>query len=243
MQLARRALFWTALPLLSPQALWVRRTAPRFAPAAGERRGAAGTGSPLRLLMLGDSIIDGVGCPTLATAFPGKLAQQLAASQARRVEWQAVGQTGIRVGGIRQELVAQIDPTAFDLVVISVGVNDVTGLTRTGFWRRQLSALIVDDLQRHSPDATVLLCGLPPLHGFPLLPQPLRFVLGQRAKTLDAIGADVASGMEQVWHVPTAFEPSPDQFAPDGYHPNAESCGIWAQELTQFIVAQQLVSR
>ena len=57
----RNLLFWGLFPLLIPQALWVRKTAPRTAPAAGPRSGTVGDGRPIRLVGVGDSIIAGVG--------------------------------------------------------------------------------------------------------------------------------------------------------------------------------------
>ena len=61
-------MFWLSVPLLLPQALYVRKTAPRFAAAEGPSSGASGTGNTVRLLAIGDSIIAGVGATTLANA-------------------------------------------------------------------------------------------------------------------------------------------------------------------------------
>ena len=63
----RRALFWLLLPLMIPQALRVRRTAPRFAGASGEDAGVCDVAmgeedAPrLRLLAIRHYIIAGVG--------------------------------------------------------------------------------------------------------------------------------------------------------------------------------------
>jgi len=237
-ELGRRLLFWSLFPLLIPQALWVRRSAPRFAPAGPPRQGltSANTNgdSTIQLLAIGDSIIDGVGCATVKEALPGQFAQALAETSSRDVAWQAIGGSGTTAAQIRDQLIPRIPPRSedhsYDLILISVGVNNVTGLSRSARWQTDLTELL-NALRERAPQAWLILCGLPPLWGFPLLPQPLRWVLGQRAKTLDAFGAALAERSPRCQHIPTCFEPEPRMFAADGYHPNAESCAIWAQAL------------
>ena len=90
----RRLLFWLCLPLVIPQALWVRRTAPRFADAAGPSQGQTGTGDPQTLLAVGDSIIAGVGADTLEQALVGQTALALSKVFNNRIAWHAVGTTG-----------------------------------------------------------------------------------------------------------------------------------------------------
>ena len=175
-QFARRVGFWGLLPLVAAQGLWVRRRAPRFADAAGPRRGTVGAGPSLRLLAFGDSIVAGVGAPTLDQALVGRFAGALASRAGRTVEWVAVGKTGARSADLRDSLLARVPPGPFDVVVVSVGVNDVTGLVRTRDWVHRVDAVIAG-LRAHSPDARILMAGLPPLWGFPLLPQPLRLSL------------------------------------------------------------------
>jgi hypothetical protein len=68
---------------------------------------------------------------------------------------------------------------------------------------------------------------------FPLPPQPLRFTLGMRAATLDAIAAEVLSPESQMAHIPTEIDPAEQEFCEDGFHPSAASCAHWAQELAR----------
>ena len=233
----KRALFWTLMPLAAPQGLRLKRTAPRFAPAPGPREGRTGAGAPMRLLAVGDSVIDGVGCPSVEQAFAGHFARHVAATFDREVHWQALGRTGACARELHDEVLPAVGAGAWDLVVVSVGVNDVSGLTRSAAFRARLSRL-VDGLQHRAPRATVLLCGLPRMQHFPLLPQPLRFAAGVRASTLDAIAADLARTRPRVLHEPTTYVPRPDEFAPDGYHANSATQGAWAAALAQRLRAR-----
>ena len=233
----RRALFWGLMPIAGPQGLRLKRTAPRFAPAPGEREGATGEGHTLRLLAIGDSVMDGVGVPHITRGFAAALSGHLAQRLECRVEWRVLGRTGACVREVREQLVPAVPRGAWDLVVVSVGVNDVSGLTRSAAFAARLDALVAG-LRERAPTATVLLCGLPRMQYFPLLPQPLRWIAGLRAYTLDAIAAEVAARHAGVLHEPTTYMPAPHEFAPDGYHANAETQARWAD-----VLAARLLSR
>ena len=156
----KNLLFWCAFPFLIPQALYVRRTAPRFSPAAGPTNGAVGKGRPVRLLAIGDSIVAGVGAATLDKALVGRTASELASTCDIRVTWEAIGANGYDADRILTHLMPKLSGEAYDFIVVSVGVNDVTGLTPVRRWRRSINASL-DVLQQHSPSAIIAVAGLP----------------------------------------------------------------------------------
>lgn len=223
----KRPLFWLSLPLLLPQGLWLKRTARRLPPAAGPTSGVVGSGPTRRLLLVGDSIIAGVGVEQLIDALPGQLARALAERHRCRVEWHAHGDNGASCSDLLRQLPA-IPAVKADWILVSVGVNDVTRLTTARAWRQQLTALLTA-LTIHSPQAQVLLAGVPPMQRFPALPMPLRQAFGWRAGRLDRVGQQVAADIESVRHLPTPVPDDPAAFASDGYHPNALACGEWAR--------------
>lgn len=235
----KRSLFWMLMPLAAPQGLAARRRAPRFAPASGPKTGRAGDAEsgPLRLLAIGDSIIEGVGCSTLEEAFAGQFAAHLALATGSCVDWQALGKTGACAAEIAAALLPQVQDRSLDIIVISVGVNDVSGLKRSAGFRRDVAALL-DGLRERAPNALIVLCGMPQMQRFPLLPQPLRWLAGLRAQTFDAISAQLASERPGAHHEPTAYHPAPHEFAADGYHPNAATQGLWAAELVRRLQGQ-----
>lgn len=230
MLMIKNLVFWIVFPLLIPQALYVRRTAPRFAPADGPREGVVGVGKQCRLLAIGDSIIVGVGASELCKALVGQTAKAIADSKDCCVSWQALGASGYDSARVLKRLVPELPGIPFDYVIVSVGVNDVTGLTSLRRWRNNISQLI-QALQAHSPRALIGLTGLPPLSGFPLLPQPLRATLGMRGRILDKIARQVAGAYQNTRHVALDFEPGPDTFAADGYHPSEESYAEFGHQM------------
>lgn len=237
----RRVLFWSCLPFVLPQAILVRRNAPRFSGAGGSTCGSVGKGPRKRLLGIGDSIIAGVGAPTLETALVGKTAQNLANQLECCIDWQALGKIGITTEKIIPKLMGTLPKEKPDFIVLSVGVNDVTSLKRTQSWAQQLQTLF-HALHTYAPNALIVMVGLPPLGVFPLLPQPLRYLFGVRAKTFDHIAQDLTTKMPQTIHVPIHFQFEEGQFAADGFHPSQQSYQTFGEEVAQAIVMAQTLT-
>lgn len=226
----RRLIFWLLLPVTALQGLWLRRKALRLPGAPGERRGSCGEGQPLYLLALGDSIIDGVGTGHVEESLPVQFACALKKQLGCRVEWLIEGQTGNTIDDVMRCLESVDDNYPADFILLSVGVNNVTGLTSTRSWRSKLRELL-DLLAGRFPHARIIFAGLPPMSRFPLPPQPLRFSLGLRAATFDSIASSIIENHPNARHVPTRIDPDEHGFCEDGFHPSAESCTLWAREL------------
>ena len=230
--LPARILFRLSLPIVALQGLWLRRTAVRLPEASGEKTGVSGQGARIDLLAIGDSIIAGVGTGTVERSLPVQFSHSLAASRSCSVHWRVEGSNGANIEGLRKRI-SNIDrDQKADVILISIGVNNVTGLSSTRHWRFNFNALVVE-LKRKWPASTVIFAGLPPMEKFPLPPQPLRFLLGRRAMVLDRIAADIISQQAHMFHIPTDIDPVAQEFCEDGFHPSAESCATWAKELAQ----------
>lgn len=222
--------FWSLLPLTAVQGLWLRSRATRLPGAAGAREGVCGSGEPLHLLAIGDSIIDGVGARRMEASLPAQFAVALAAVTGRQVRWRADGLSGRAIRDVITGLSRLPDGDPVDLLLVSVGVNDVTGLSSKRHWRRGVKALL-RAIRRRWPGARILFAGLPPMQNFPLPPQPLRYMLGLRAAQLDQIASAVVATVPGAVHVPTRIDPLHHDFCADGFHPSANSCTLWAKEL------------
>jgi len=231
--------FWLSLPLSAVQGLWLRRTAPRMPEAPGERYGQVGHGETLRLLAMGDSIIVGVGLKAISHALPVQFATALAQIRGCRVEWQLEASNGADICHLRSTISRLDASQRADVILISIGVNNVTGLTSLRQWQTRFKALL-SDLRKKWPEARVIFAGLPPMGQFPLPPQPLRFTLGFRAAALDHIAAGLLKNEPNMLHIPTDIDPDYQQFCADGFHPAKESCEFWAIELAQRIEADNL---
>jgi lysophospholipase L1-like esterase len=224
--------FWLSLPVSALQGLQLRKSAIRLPEASGCKTGACGLGKPVHLLAIGDSIIAGVGTGSVTHSLPVHFAEALATWKQCSVRWRIDGTNGANIRHLRNRLRNQDQEQKTDVVLISIGVNDVTGLSTTRHWESELRRLIAD-LRNKWPEASVIFAGLPPMAKFPLPPQPLRFTLGQRAATLDAISAKLLADQPNMLHIPTGIDPGQHDFCEDGFHPSSNACRFWAEGLVQ----------
>lgn len=220
---ARAALF----PLLIAQALQVRRRALKLPEAAGPRSGTTGQGPELRLLILGDSSAAGVGAPHQDQALSGQLLKRLATTN--RVTWQLEATTGHTTRDAMRRLDA-LGSARFDVAVVALGVNDVTRAVPLELWIRRQRQLITR-LRDVLGVQQICLSGLPPMGEFPLLPHPLRWVLGRQAQRFDRHLRAHVNGLDGVSVTPLEFDLSVDHMAEDGFHPGPEVYSAWAELL------------
>lgn len=230
-----RALLWwllalALLPLTLPQALWTRHTALRLPPASGAQRGLVGgdyLGEPLRVLLLGESTVAGVGVEHQEAALAGQLAAALALRLQRPVAWRACGENGITAAEACQRLLPQALAEPTDLAVLVFGVNDTTHLSSGSTWDvalRTLSGALVGQ------GARVAFTGVPPIEHFSALPWLLRQLLGWRAALMDHHLRRVCVE-EGVDYQRLQLEFAADYLARDGYHPSALGYRLWGEGL------------
>lgn len=226
--------WWLGLLLLAPVALplavYTRRNALRLPPAAGLLSGVAGAdlpGEPLRLLVLGESTVVGVGVDEQEAALVAQLAAALSVLHGRPVAWRACGENGITAAQACARLLPQVLEQPFDLALLVFGVNDTTHLTSLPRWERALGSMAEALMTR---GVQVAFSSVPPLQQFTALPCLLRRLLGMRAGLLDArlrrLAAKLGAG-----HHPVELEFSSDYLARDGYHPSGLGYRVWAQGL------------
>lgn len=218
------------LPVLLPLAWHTRRTALRLPEAAGPQQGVAGAGQgePLRLLLLGESTVAGVGVEAQQVALSGQLGAALAESLGRPVHWQALGVNGITAVEACEALLPQA-PQRVDLVVLVFGVNDTTHFSSRRAWLQALNRLAEHFVAGR---AQVAFTAVPPIEHFSALPRLLRWMLGRRARLLDL---DLRHLAQQRGHVYCALDLqfADEYLAEDGYHPSARGYAVWAQALAQ----------
>jgi lysophospholipase L1-like esterase len=214
---------WTLGPLLLLQGKRVRRVTPVLPEPPGPREGVAGDGPTLRILVLGDSAGAGVGASSQDEALSGRIVAQL--RNRFRVEWRVVARTGATTASTIRHL-ERAEAFATDAVVTSLGVNDVTGDVGVAAFLAQQGRL--HELLRAKFGARFILAsGLPPMHHFPALPQPLRWYLGARARELDrALAASLPDG-HGTEHLPFQGDVDAARMASDGFHPGPPVYEAW----------------
>lgn len=218
-------------PLLLVQGKWVRRRTPRLPEPDGARQGQSGTGPGLRVLVLGDSAAAGVGAASQSEALLGQVVGAL--SRQFCLDWSLVARTGATTAETI-EAVKEMRGSGFDVVITSLGVNDVTSGVAPGQWIAQQQQL--RELLRERLDARLLICsGLPPVHSFPALPQPLRWYLGRRATRFDRILRDDTRAEANTEFLSLRFSQDQALMASDGFHPGPGVYREWGRRVAELV--------
>jgi len=210
-------------PLLVAQAILTRRRLPRLPEAEGPRRGFVGAAgaTPLRLLIAGDSSAAGVGVVTQREALATQLAQRTAYGCSARVQWQLVARSGLTTLQTLHLLQQELPPTPGehpDVVVVVTGVNDIVEQVSS---RQAVSARenLANWLRNAHGVQHVVFAPLPPIHHFPGLPQPLRWVAGADALRHNAALAHWVASRGDVSLVEMETPLNRGVMAADGFHP------------------------
>ncbi|RFP88803.1 SGNH/GDSL hydrolase family protein [Rhodobacteraceae bacterium 63075] len=220
-------------PLLAAQAAFVIARAERLPEPEGPRTGEAGQGPALRLLILGDSSAAGVGARHQSVALSGRLAARLAESFA--LTWQLEARTGATSASALATARA-LPGARFDVALVALGVNDVTRFVSARRFRETRRALH-EVLRARFGVGRIVSSGLPPMGQFPLLPRPLRSMLGQKAVALDAALAELCAEDAALTHVPLDLPFEPHLMASDGFHPSEAAYAHWADMLAPHLRA------
>lgn len=218
-------------PLIMVQAYYVKRTTLRLPEPKGSRNGVSGSGPKTSILIVGDSAAAGVGVETQDQALSGNLVTALAGTH--EISWQMIA----KIGDTSRKLYTRLEkaPKApVEYVLISIGVNDVTSLIKPAEFVKNLIK-IIELLKNEYHARRILFTKVPPMHLFPALPQPLRWWLGVKAKTLNDALQSLSESNEQCDFIDLALPFENDYMAKDGFHPGTEAYELWGNYVAKFI--------
>ena len=218
-------------PLLLPLAVYTRTVTPKLPEPEGARSGRIGNhpkGSEegaLSLMVLGDSAAAGVGVAHQSQALSGQMVSSL--SENTLLEWHLEAESGLRSAQVLQRL-EKMTPFKVDVVVVSLGVNDVTGGVSAKNWIRnlvQIRAILVESFSAQQ----VIFSSVPPMGAFPALPQPLRWYLGKKAALFNQHLQALAQTQQDLCYLGVDFPTGPEYIASDGFHPSHVAYAHWSR--------------
>ncbi len=195
-------------------------------------------GELLTYVILGDSTAAGVGGAYesgIAIATTAALARE------RRVTMTNFAVSGARVNDVLKNQVPGAERLKADLVLISVGANDVTHLTAIRSVRRDLRA-IVQRLRVANPSTKIVITGSPDMGAPPRIPKLLRGLASCRTTRMNKMLKEVASTDGLVF-APIAevtgpmFRRDRTLFADDRFHPNERGYATWIPVLNRALAA------
>jgi lysophospholipase L1-like esterase len=218
------------IPALVIQGNRIKKNTLRLPEPEGAREGQTGTGNKLSLLILGDSAAAGVGVEHQDDALLGAILHEL--KDDFEIDWKLQAKTGDTSSKVIHAL-DQIGVQHYDVIVTSVGVNDVTKLIPVEVWIQKQEQLYSKIQQKFSPKL-IIAAGVPPMNMFPALPNPLAWLFGQYAKQMNQqlekfVNQQV--NMQWIEYDIEKYRAMNLQMAADGFHPSKEVYTLWGQEV------------
>lgn len=204
-----------------------------------EPRAGASSLRTVRLAVLGDSTVAGVGSPSEAESLPLLIAERVAEATGRSVHVTGFGVSGARTATLTSDQLPRVS-TGFDVVVLVIGSNDATHATPWLDLRRQT----VDMLERTtSLGVPVVLAGTPRFSGAEVIPEPLRTIVdrysgilrGEQRAAVDAVSG--ARFVDIAADASPRFAGVPEAFSSDGFHPSPVGYGFWADAIAPAVAA------
>lgn len=189
------------------------------------------------LLIVGDSAVAGVGVEQQDQALLGQLLACL------QDHYQVTYQLHAKTGRTTAQLIRAVQALSIqkvDVVITSVGVNDVTRLMPVSLWMQQQKRLYAVIQNKFNPQL-ILAASVPPMHLFPALPQPMAWLLGEYAKQMNQQLQAYVHSQSQMLYLDYDLEQYQAMnltMAKDGFHPSQEIYAFWARAMAEKIQTQ-----
>lgn len=185
-------------------------------------------------VILGDSTAAGVGAD-YQHGIAMQTTRQLETSH--RVEMTNLSVSGARIGDVRRDQLTRAETLHPDLVLLSVGANDVTHLTPVGSMRTDLRE-IVKRLRAANPAVAIVITGSPDMGAPPRIPRLLRGIAAWKTRQVNRMFVSEAASLSLTF-APIAERTGPlfrndhSLFAADRFHPNERGYAVWIPVLNE----------
>ncbi|WP_299572993.1 SGNH/GDSL hydrolase family protein [uncultured Shewanella sp.] len=205
--------------------------------------GSGANSTTLSLLIVGDSAAAGVGVETQQQALSGQLVTSLSSMMCQttqssalgdyKLKWQLIAKSGYSTQNCLNKfnyILSQPHQISADVVVISLGVNDVLSPISAKTWinqQQQLCELLFTSLACQQ----IIITSVPPMSAFPALPQPFRWFLGARSNEFNhALTQWIKSCALPCEQLDMRQSLASATMAKDGFHPSESIYQHWGKQ-------------
>ena len=217
-------------PLLWFQGMRLKKEVLRL-PTPGDRPYGIciGKDKEFNILGLGESPMAGVGIPKHSLTLTGLTAVRLNELLGCHVKWKILAENGLTLKNLNKLIRDHSDENA-DLVLLSIGGNDVFQLTPTWVWKNNIHTC-VKLLFQNGKKPLILFSPVPPVGRFPAIPNPLRFAFGFWEFLLQVSLAHVINSMDNAYLLDERFPDGTEYYLEDGIHPSPLTYDPWSEKL------------
>lgn len=187
-----------------------------------------GEGPQLTYVVMGDSTGVAQGAE-YSEGYAVASAKHLA--QTHTVTFVNTAQSGAVAKDVANKQAAHAASHRPDIVLIAVGANDVTHLTRGATIERSMQQTI-DQLKAANPTVRIVVTGAPAMDTVTRFPWTVQRLARMRVDQVNRVFDRLAASNDLTFapiaeQTRTAFEADPTLFAADKFHPNARGYALW----------------
>jgi acyl-CoA thioesterase-1 len=184
--------------------------------------------APLTYVVMGDSTAVGQGGD-----YEKGIALSTAHLLAERhlVTFQNVSISGARLRDVQRQQVPRAIALKPDVVLVSVGANDVTHLTSLHTVQVTINT-IIDSLRTANPNVKIVLTGAPQMGSVPRFPEPVASIARARTNSVNSEFEKMAAEKHVTFgyiarDTGPIFDGHPELFAADKFHPTTAGYQVW----------------
>lgn len=199
---------------------------------------------PFRYVVIGDSTSVGQGAKNQADNFSCQYAREVLLKKYATVKIYNLAVSGAKTQDVlskQAEAAIALDP---DLIMMSIGANDVTGLTNAEDFRRTYT-IVLQQLTRSigsnkEKNPKIVLLNIPAFSTSPLLWEPYKSMAHWQAGKFNEIIAAIAKSEPNISVVDIYRGTEADfrrfpklNFSQDKFHPSSAGYGVWTRVIAQ----------
>ena len=188
-----------------------------------------GKGNNFKILGLGESTMAGVGLDKHASTLTGLTAARLNKLLGCNVNWKILAESGLSLKRLNKLICEQSNENS-DLVLISMGGNDVFKLTPPWVWKKNIDTC-VKLIIKNEKKPLILFSPVPPVGRFPAIPSPLSIAFGLWEFILQTCLAQIINSMDNVYLLDDRFPDDKKYYLKDGIHPSPLAYEPWSEKL------------
>ena len=226
-------------PLLWYQGMRLKREVPRLPLPGDSPFGICkGKDKEFKILGLGESPMAGVGIAKHSLTLTGLTAVKLNKLLGCSVKWEILAESGLSLKNLNKLIGEQLGKNA-DLVLVSMGGNDVFQLTPPWVWKNNINTC-VKLLYEKENKPLILFSPVPPVGRFPAIPNPLRITFSFWGLLLQASLDQTINSMDNAYLLDERFPEGKEYYLEDGIHPSPLAYDPWSEKLA--IMTLELLS-
>ena len=217
-------------PLLWYQGMRLKREVPRLPLPGDSPFGICkGKDKEFKILGLGESPMAGVGIAKHSLTLTGLTAVKLNKLLGCSVKWEILAESGLSLKNLNKLIGEQLGKNA-DLVLVSMGGNDVFQLTPPWVWKNNINTCVKLLFEKENKPL-ILFSPVPPVGRFPAIPNPLRIMFSFWGLLLQASLAQTINSMDNAYLLDERFPEGKEYYLEDGIHPSPLAYDPWSEKL------------